>query len=675
MLRINRLRIEIRTKDKVFGLDERFGAGLNLITSDDNTRGKSSILAMIYYCLGFEEIIGGRGEKVLTAAFKSIIEDEKNAWPVLESGAYLEITNGIEVITIFRAAKMENRDNRLLSVYYSNLDNIYQPETQVEDMYVHMPNSAINKKGFHNYLETFLHIELPYVPATDDAVRKLYLQLIFSAMFIEQKHGWSDILSGMPILGIKESKKRVIEFILNLDTLDNEKKKDKLRSEEDNIKKEWNAVVRDVMLLVNRESCTITGIPVSPKILTDLDYSKIIIQKDSEHLDDYMQKLSNEYNALVALKPKIIDNFEELQIELSETENTMREYDRDIIKLRDLFESEYISIRRLQSNLEVIETDISNNKDAARLRDLGSELDLYTSKDVCPTCHQDISDSLLPLPKDMPIMSIDENIRHLNAQKDMLKFAKLSHENNIDKFQNSINLMEGSLFKLRSLAKSLRSDLYQTNDSFSEAIVYKRLNIESEINNLIRLKEYYSNYKATLEKLSDRWKDYLDKKEALPGNKYTERDIIKLNHLQRYFVDNIKTFGYKSVMNLNQVEISKENYLPAIEGFDMKFDSSASDHIRAIWAFTLTLLQTSIIDTGNHPGILIFDEPAQHSIVVSDLKEFFSSIINSLGVSQVIIGITVKDSDTLRVVNELPVEKYKMIKLPKKAFQELDKSL
>ncbi|QNK58553.1 hypothetical protein [Paenibacillus sp. PAMC21692] len=675
MIRINRLRIEIKTKDKVFGFDERFESGLNLIASDDNTRGKSSIIAMIYYCLGFEEIIGGRGEKVLTAAFKSVIEDGKNALAVLESGAYLEITNGIEVITIFRTAKMENRDSRLITVYYSNLENIYLPETQAEDMYVHLPNSANNKKGFHNYLETFLHIELPFVPATDDAVRKLYLQLIFSGMFIEQKHGWADILSGIPILGIKESKKRVIEFILNLDTLDNEKKKDKLRSEEDNIKKEWNAIVRDVTLLVNRESCIITGLPVSPKILTDLDYSKIIIQKNNEHIDDYIENLSEEYNALVALKPKIIDNFEELQIELSETENTMREYERDIIKLRDLLDSEYISIRRLQNNLEIIETDISNNKDAARLRDLGSEIDLYTSKDVCPTCHQDISDSLLPLPKDMPTMSIDENIRHLNAQNDMLKFAKLSHESNIEKFQNSINLMEGSLFKLRSLAKSLRSDIYQTNDSFSEALVYKRLNIESEISNLNRLIEFYSNHKVTLEKLSERWKDYLDKKEALPGNKYTERDIIKLNHLQRYFVDNIKKFGYKSVMNLNQVEISKENYLPAIEGFDMKFDSSASDHIRAIWAFTLALLQTSIRDTGNHPGILIFDEPAQHSIVVSDMKEFFGSIINSVGVSQVIIGITVKDSDTRRVVNELPKGKYNIIMVPNKAFQNLDKSL
>ncbi|MFD2330102.1 hypothetical protein ACFSR7_12690 [Cohnella sp. GCM10020058] len=675
MLKINRIRVEIKTKDNVFGFDDTFQSGLNLIASDDNTRGKSSIITMIYYCLGFEEIIGGRGEKVLTAAFKSIIEEGKTAWPVLESGAYLEVTNGLEVITIYRAAKMENRDSRLISVYYSNLENIQLPDTLHEDMYVHMPYSANNKKGFHNFLEKFLHIKLPFVPASDDAIRKLYLQLIFSGMFIEQKHGWADILSGMPILGIKESKKRIIEFILNLDTLENERKKDRLRSEEDAIGKEWTSVVRDINLLVERESCTVTGLPLSPKILTDLDYSKIIIQKGNELIDEYINKLTEEYNDLKALKPKIVDNFEELQVELSETEKTIREYERDVIRLRDRLDSEHISIRRLQNNLEIIETDISNNKDAARLRDLGSGLDLYTSKDVCPTCHQEIADTLLPLPIDMPIMSVDENIRHLNAQKDMLKFAKLSHESNIDKLQNNINLVESGLFKLRSLAKSIRSDLYHTNDSYSEAIVYKRLSIENEISNLNKLMNFYADHKITFELLSDRWKDYLEKKARLPEKKYSEKDIAKLAHLQEYFVDNIKSFGYKSVLNLNQVEISKENYLPAIEGFDMKFDSSASDNIRAIWAFTLALLQTSNKDMGNHPGTLIFDEPAQHSIIVDDMEKFFEKIIEDFSRNQVIIGITVKDSDTRRVVNELPDGRYKLIMVPNKAFQRIDKSL
>ena len=135
---------------------------------------------------------------------------------------------------------MLNRDSKMITVYYGDMDAVDNPKTSSIDTYVHFPNAAINEKGFHSFLEKFLYLELPQVTASDDSQRKLYLQLIFSCMFIEQKHGWSDLFSGMPILGIKESKKRVIEFVLKLDTLTNDKKRDQLKIEESLINKEWS---------------------------------------------------------------------------------------------------------------------------------------------------------------------------------------------------------------------------------------------------------------------------------------------------------------------------------------------------------------------------------------------------------------------------------------------------
>lgn len=228
MLRIDRLRVEIQTEDGLYGVDEQFKSGLNLLVSEDNTCGKSSILEAIYYGLGFEEIIGGKGEKVLTSVYKTSIEHDDKELAVLESKIYLQISNGREVVTLYRTAKMQNRDNKLITVYHAQMDKIKEA-IWVEDTYVHMQNSTVNKQGFHYFLERFLHLELPIVPTTDGKQRKLYLQLIFSCMFIEQKHGWADLFSGMPILGIKDSKKRVLEFIMNLDTLSNEKKKENLK--------------------------------------------------------------------------------------------------------------------------------------------------------------------------------------------------------------------------------------------------------------------------------------------------------------------------------------------------------------------------------------------------------------------------------------------------------------
>ena len=119
MLRINRLRVEINTENGVYGIDESFQSGLDFITSLENTCGKSSILAAIYYCLGFEQIlggVGGIGSKVLTSAFKTAIEDNGKPWTVTESGAYLEISNGNETRTIYRSIKSESKDDRLMTV-------------------------------------------------------------------------------------------------------------------------------------------------------------------------------------------------------------------------------------------------------------------------------------------------------------------------------------------------------------------------------------------------------------------------------------------------------------------------------------------------------------------------------------------------------------------------------
>lgn len=138
MLQINRLRVEINTENGCYGLDEEFHRGLNFIASRENTCGKSSILAAIYYCLGFEQIIGGVGgigNKVLTSVFKSSLDDEKT-WNVTGSGAYLEISNGNELITIYRNIKTENIDDRLITVFFESYDKIGDPKTESSDYYV-----------------------------------------------------------------------------------------------------------------------------------------------------------------------------------------------------------------------------------------------------------------------------------------------------------------------------------------------------------------------------------------------------------------------------------------------------------------------------------------------------------------------------------------------------------
>ena len=672
MLRINRIRIEIMTEDGMHGFDASFSNGLNFLASEENTYGKSSILAAVYYCLGLEEILGGRGEKVLTPAFKNFILVDGKEQKVLQSAAYLEISNGNEIITLYRTAKMENRDTRMITVYYSELEHIKDKDTVAIDTYVHLPNAAKNEKGFHSVLEKFLYLDLPLVTSSDDSKRKLYIQLVASIMFIEQKHGWSDLFSGMPILGIKESKKRVLEYLLNLDTLENENLKHQLLSEKYEIESQWELCYKTLRSAVEQQSCSLQNFPTKPKILSELDRAGIIALSGDLSVEELIKELRRKAESIKVLKPKVVDNFDALQVELDETEKSIHEYELFLSNCQLEISKENSSINSIHTSLETIEIDLVNNKDAARLRNLGSELQCSFSKGICPVCHHTIEDSLLTNDSGIPVMDIDENIRHLEAQKNTLQFALSSHSEHKEYLERELQRTKGEMYTLRRLAQSIRNDLYSVDEDYSEAVVYQKITIEKKIEDLEKLQCAIDDTVKMLSKLSDRWSQYLERKGNLPDQKFTDSDRKKLSILRRKFIDNLKSFGYRSISDLEKITISEESYLPLFEGFDMKFDSSASDNIRVIWAFTLTVLQTSLETDGHHPGVLIYDEPDQQSTILSDVKAFFDQIIKMGDSIQVIMGITIKDGDTKAEIEKLPKDSYRKIVVPNRAFQKLN---
>lgn len=679
MLRINRLRVEINTANGMYGIDESFKKGLNFVASKENTCGKSSILAAIYYCLGLELILGGVagiGGKVLTSAFKNAIDDNGKSWSVTESGAYLEISNGSEEITIYRNIKAENKDNRLITVYFSKYELIGNPKIRSEDFYVNIQHAATSQRGFHAFLEDFLHLNLPLVRTSDGSERKLYLQIVFSAMFIEQKHGWSDILSGMPIFGIKESKKRVVEYILGLDTFKNEKERDRLNIIKTEIENEWEQLIKEIKRHAYSESCDIINIPMHPQVLSDKDLLRIaILTIEKTTIEEKSNQLKIEYDSLRQLKPRVTDNFEALNTELSETEADILKFEEILRQLMQKLSGINEVIHRLTTDLQLICADIRNNEDAARLQKFGSEVSNgQISANICPTCKQQIQDNLLEANPCSGFMSIEENIRHLKAQKSMLEFSLNSRKNTRDMLQKEKESYESRLLTLRRLAQTLRSDLFTTTDTeASETIILKKIEISRQIEQLSNLQDMFRTFLDNLSDLSEKWKDYLEQKSHLPKKGISEADMKKIALLKSHFIDNLRRYHYSSLSSFDGIEISEESLLPTIDGFDMKFDSSASDGIRTIWAFTLALLQVSIEKDGNHPGVIIFDEPAQQSIVSEDMNSFIRSVSEVSSQSQIIMAITLNSHELINIIDELDADIYHKLEITDKAFKQLQK--
>ncbi len=678
MLRINRLRVEINTVKGMYGIDESFKDGLNFIASLENTCGKSSILAAIYYCLGFEQILGGTGgigSKVLTSAFKTVIEVNGEPLTVTESGAYLEISNGNETRTIYRNIKSENKDNHLVTVYYGNYVSISNGKTLSEDYYVNIQNSATNKKGFHTFLEEFLHMKLPLVRASDGNERKLYLQMIFASMFIEQKHGWFDILSGMPTFGICESKKRIVEYILGLDTLKNEKERARLNAVKTQFEYKWEQLISDIEKAVRSESCEISNLPIHPRVLSDIDYSRIVVSVlGSSSIKEEIQSLNDKYDGLRQLKPLVRDNFDELNTELSETQTQILVFESRLNEMNKNLASYDEAIKKLRADLTLVNSDIRNNNDAARLQKFGSEATSGDiSADICPVCKQHIQDNLLDAEAISGYMNIEDNIRHLKEQKKMLEFTLGSRKESREKLSREKDDLEVRLQTLRRLAHTLRSDLFTTTDAeASEAIMLKRIEISNRIERLSKLETIVVSLIEQLRKLSVEWNTYLSQKNKLPKKDISEADAEKITLLKKRFIENLKRYHYSSLSSFEGIEISiNSSLLPTIDGFDMKFDSSASDGIRAIWAFTMALLQVSIEKDGNHPGIIIFDEPLQQSIVPEDMKSFIESVLEIKNSFQIITAITLNSQELIDIINGLDVSSYHKTLIEGKAFRAL----
>lgn len=85
----------------------------------------------------------------------------------------------------------------------------------------------------------------------------------------------------------------------------------------------------------------------------------------------------------------------------------------------------------------------------------------------------------------------------------------------------------------------------------------------------------------------------------------------------------------------------------------------------------MALLQTSIAKNGNHPGLVIFDEPAQHSIVTADMESLIQSVLDLKDSCQVIVGITLNNEELKEAIEKLPKHDANVIEIGDRAFQLL----
>jgi len=383
-----------------------------------------------------------------------------------------------------------------------------------------------------------------------------------------------------------------------------------------------------------------------------------------------IELLEKEVEELSSIKPIISENYDDLEVELEETEKSIEKLEEEHRNLKRLLNSSNQKIESLSHNLSVIISDINNNKDVQKLNKLGSEEKVKTSEGLCPLCNQTINDYVLLEDTTFNIMTVEENINHLDAQKKAVEFA-LSNEKSFRKeLQNDYDKLNNSLMGLRRLYQTILTDIRKVDDDISETVVYKKLEMQKRIEDLNEFKNSLESYNSDLQQIADEWASYLVKKDKLPEKGLSDNDEAKMKFFERYFRKSLEVFRFSSVANPYSISMARDLYVPVKDKIDMKFASSASDNIRAIWSYTLGLLETSNQLGGNHPGLILIDERAQHSIVQSDLDSLFSRIDELSGYNQVIVAVTINNSELRKNLKEYS-ENHNIIALSSKAFKRL----
>lgn len=643
MFRIEAIKIDIHTNKGLFGRSLTFKKGLNIIRAD-NTTGKSSLFGALIYGLGFEELLGSRNEKALQSVFKSIIKERKQGEvdtnienTVTQSEIYLQVTNGQTSITTKRFVVHGSIKPQAVEVFHGQLLTDPGKEYDRTSMYLHDKGSASNEDvGFHKFFEDYIGVKLPEVLTQEGKRVKLFLPLIASAHFIEQKSGWSDFFANIPYYAIREAQLKVFEFILNMDVFESSANRQEIQNQFRELEERWKILNARIKSAVLKGGGEIVGVPDLPEILsTEIKpYTKFYRADKSYLLKELIDNSKEELQTILAdINKPINENTDAIQAKLTETKELNEKYEVFYDSLSSEISQEKERLRQYYAQQKTVLEDLQKNKDALKINQLGLESNFKIANDICPTCNQSLL-SLLDANLVFTPMRIDENIALLNSQLKMIEAFITNLRENVLTKETKLTAVENAIQTNRQRIRSLKRDMVSDDRLPSEGVIERKIVLERELNFLYKLRDEIDELINTLFALSKEFAEIKSRETNLKKEYHSFEDKNKLVAFENNFKNMLGKFGFTS-KPVDTIKISPDKYSPVYEikhsngisrQIDIRFESSASDFIRAQWAYYTSLMKTSINKSGNHFLTLLFDEPQQQSASVDSFKVFLKEL-------------------------------------------------
>lgn len=651
-LRLRHLRMRVITPTGTYGTDIRFEPGLNVIWAD-NTKGKSTCMQGMLYALGLEKMLSPRREVPLPHAMTAFLRnDDETTEQVLESAVSLEIQNGAgRIVTVHRPVKKTGVDNRLITVDFGAVltDPDVRPERR--NFFVLDAGAAQREDGFHRFLEDFLGWQLPTVRRYDNPEGKLYLETIFPLFWVEQKAGWSAIPAAIPTyLKIREVQKRAVEFIMDLDVHKLELERQRLQDRRDQNARDWRNLWDEMDRYARRSGGKTEALPQLPTTVPD-DLSRgyvLIAEKASwvplKDLQAQLRRRVAELNEMPI--PPVGASVDHLVRELETLGKDVEVANRariEAYKTRQLKEAD---IGSLEGRIQSLADDMQKNQDVQKLQRYSGSAGALTP-DHCPTCEQSLADSLMSQQVLTAVMPIEDNIEYIRSQMKMFEEILSREREEMSKVEIRAAQSDRELNELYSRIRTVRADLVAPAGNPSAVAIEERVRAEARIRELETIQTTFDDVVARMQTLASTFGEILAAVAGLPNDKMSPLDKMKFETLTELLREFARDFGF-STFDSNDLTIDEDTYRPQKEGYEIGFETSASDAIRLKWAYQLGLLELGHHHPTHHPGMLLLDEPRQQSSSRVSFGRLLERAAERQRADQQVIVSTSEDLETLK---------------------------
>ena len=633
MMRIDKLEISIEAYAnndhndiRHFGRVLDFASGLNLVVGD-NTSGKTTLVECLFYALAMEELIEGKPcDKTLDKAVKSQFlymepDGNQHEWLVKESFVQIQLSNtNEETITVKRKIVSDDKQQNKMYVWQSPiLDKMEHKDCR--EYYIHNrdDHNTEHNEGFYALLADFADLPIIPVPARNTDKTIFYMQTVFTASYIEQKRGWSDFFANIRSYNIINPKQKLVEYLMGYDTNTDLINSIGLKEKRKKLENLWNTKVTAVKNYLSYNGLYTDGLQTEIKQQKiELDELRIAVRNESVEIYTYKERLKQRIQELENKQKssQVGNGYEQYLVVLKRYEQHIEEYKNYCIELV----TEADKLDNIREHIKYIESEMKRYDSLRKVNNIITTLDVK----ICPTCHQH-------LPSDTSTQSALTSSQ-IQASRDMLSMQRSFLMPMVKRLEAALKNKElNKLYLDKQLRKEeveVKMMASQNNINLYPLSTNEQFELVDCKTKVVTLDEVELHTREQIEQLSHIKNDYQQVCGKIKKLGDMEEDDLPTAQMLSAFRKLLNKFNYTSNNVINEVFFKEEDttykYLPVIKHGEnneeeIRADSSASDFIRSIWAYYLTLLTES----KRHPGFLVMDEPCQHSMKEESLTHLF----------------------------------------------------